>query len=128
VYRSQAVQSTAQANPYAERLIGSIRRECLDHVVVFNESHLRRVLSRYVVYYHRARTHLSLVRRTHPRRARFIPPHTALASLRSRKSAASTIDTNGAPLKIISLPDFLVSLASARPDPMRCHANDQPAH
>jgi hypothetical protein len=43
-----------------ERIIGSIRRECLDHVVVFNERHLRRVLSSYFQYYHRARTHLSL--------------------------------------------------------------------
>src|SRR5271165_6108426 len=47
-------------NPYAERLIGSIRRECLDEVVIFNERHLRRVLSSYVDYYHRSRTHLSL--------------------------------------------------------------------
>jgi transposase InsO family protein len=47
-------------NPYAERLIGSIRRECSDHVVVFNEEHLRRVLARYVSYSHRWRTHLSL--------------------------------------------------------------------
>ena len=47
-------------NPYAERLIGSIRRECLDHVVVFNEAHLRRVLAGYVHYYHRWRTHLLL--------------------------------------------------------------------
>ena len=34
-------------NPYVERPIGSIRRECLDHIIIFNESHLRRVLSRY---------------------------------------------------------------------------------
>jgi len=47
-------------NAYVERAIGSIRRECLDHVVVFNERHLRRVLSTYVDYYHRTRTHLSL--------------------------------------------------------------------
>jgi putative transposase len=47
-------------NPFAERLIGSIRRECLDHVVVLNEQHLRRILTRYLAYYHRARTHLSL--------------------------------------------------------------------
>jgi len=47
-------------NPYVERVIGSIRRECLDHVVIFNERHLRRVLSSYVDYYHRSRTHLSL--------------------------------------------------------------------
>ncbi len=47
-------------NPYVERLIGTLRRECLDHVVVLNETHLRRLLSQYLIYYHRARTHLSL--------------------------------------------------------------------
>lgn len=47
-------------NPFAERLIGSIRRECLDHVLVLGERHLRRILTRYFAYYHRARTHLSL--------------------------------------------------------------------
>src|ERR1700719_1257469 len=43
-----------------ERLIGSIRRECLDHIIIFNESHLRRVLSSYFQYHHKSRTHLSL--------------------------------------------------------------------
>jgi putative transposase len=47
-------------NPYAERLIGSIRRECLDQVIVLGERHLRHVLASYVAYYHGARTHLSL--------------------------------------------------------------------
>ena len=47
-------------NPFAERLIGSVRRECLDHVVVLGERHLRRILAAYFTYYHRARTHLSL--------------------------------------------------------------------
>jgi putative transposase len=47
-------------NPYVERVIGSIRRECLDHVVIFNERHLRRVLRGYVAYYQRSRTHLAL--------------------------------------------------------------------
>jgi putative transposase len=47
-------------NPYVERSIGSIRRECLDHLIVFSERHLRRVLSSYADYYHRSRTHLSL--------------------------------------------------------------------
>ena len=47
-------------NPYVERAIGSIRRECLDHIVIFNERHLRRVLSSYTDYYQRTRTHLSL--------------------------------------------------------------------
>ncbi len=49
-------------NPYVERLIGSIRRECLDRVIVFNERHLRRTLSSFFVYYHESRTHLSLNR------------------------------------------------------------------
>jgi putative transposase len=47
-------------NPHAERVIGSIRRECLDHVVVISQRHLRRVRSSYVGYYQRTRTHLSL--------------------------------------------------------------------
>jgi Integrase core domain len=47
-------------NPFAERLIGSIRRECLDHVLVLSERHLHRILTRYFAYYHRARTHLAL--------------------------------------------------------------------
>ena len=47
-------------SPYVERLIGSIRRECLDHVIVFNERHLKRLLGSYVRYYLAARTHLSL--------------------------------------------------------------------
>lgn len=54
---------TAQSpwqNPFVERLIGSIRRECLDHVIVLNERHLRRVLRKYIGYYHQSRTHLSL--------------------------------------------------------------------
>jgi putative transposase len=51
-------------NGYAERVIGSIRRECLDHVIVVNETGLSRVLSRYLAYYHQSRTHLSLAKDT----------------------------------------------------------------
>ena len=58
-------------NPYAERLIGSIRRECLDHIVVFNESSLRRTLKLYFNYHHGARTHLSWVRDLGVRRGGF---------------------------------------------------------
>jgi putative transposase len=47
-------------NAYAERLIGSIRRECLDHVIVWSTRGLQRILNAYVAYYHRSRTHLSL--------------------------------------------------------------------
>ena len=49
-------------NAYVERIIGSIRRECLDHVIVFDERHLRRVLSAYFEYHHHSRTHLSLAK------------------------------------------------------------------
>ena len=47
-------------NGHTERLIGSIRRECLDHVVVLGEAHLRRILRAYADYYNRVRTHLAL--------------------------------------------------------------------
>jgi transposase InsO family protein len=47
-------------NGHAERLIGSIRRECLDHIVIFGEAHLRRILAAYTGYYNGVRTHLSL--------------------------------------------------------------------
>src|ERR1700730_10770781 len=47
-------------NGYAERLIGSIRRECLDHVIVFSERHLRHLLLSYMKYYNEMRTHLSM--------------------------------------------------------------------
>ena len=49
-------------NPYVERVIGSIRRECLDHVIVFSERHLRKVLRDYFAYYHGSRTHLGLAK------------------------------------------------------------------
>ena len=47
-------------NPYAERLIGSIRRECLDHFIILNARHLKRTLASYFTYYHGSRTHLGL--------------------------------------------------------------------
>lgn len=49
-------------NPFAERLVGSIRRECLDHVIVLGEKHLRRILKSYFYYYLGSRTHLSLAK------------------------------------------------------------------
>jgi putative transposase len=61
-------------SPYVERVIGSIRRECLDHVIIFSEKHLRRVLREYARYYHDSRTHLGLAKHCpHPRRME--PPH-----------------------------------------------------
>ena len=47
-------------NGHAERLIGSIRRECLDHVGILGEDHLRRVLKAYVAYYNHVRPHLAM--------------------------------------------------------------------
>jgi putative transposase len=55
-------------NPFAERVIGSFRRECLDHVIVFNERHLRRLLHSYLAYYNATRPHQSLHNQSpHPR-------------------------------------------------------------
>jgi putative transposase len=59
----EEVRTAAQSpwqNPYAERVIGSIRRECLNHIIVLSEQHLRRILKSYFHYYHESRTHLSL--------------------------------------------------------------------
>jgi transposase InsO family protein len=47
-------------NAYVERLIGTIRRECLDHMIVFGEAHLRRLLGKYAAYYNGSRIHCSL--------------------------------------------------------------------
>ena len=47
-------------NGYVERVIGSIRRECLDHVIIWSEAHLQRVLTIYAGYYNSTRTHLGL--------------------------------------------------------------------
>jgi transposase InsO family protein len=49
-------------NAHVERLIGSVRRECLDHLIVFGEAHLHRIVSLYASYYNEARTHLSLAK------------------------------------------------------------------
>ena len=60
-------------SPYVERLIGSIRRECLDHVIVLNEWHLRRIIASYLGYYHSPRTYLSLDKDAPDRRAVQLP-------------------------------------------------------
>jgi putative transposase len=49
-------------NPYAERVIGSIRRECLDHLIIIGEDQLRRILRDYIDYYHNSRLHQALER------------------------------------------------------------------
>jgi transposase InsO family protein len=60
-------------NPYAERVIGSIRRECLNHVIVLGPRHLKRILDRYLEYYNGVRTHLSLHKDSPDRRPVHLP-------------------------------------------------------
>jgi hypothetical protein len=74
---------TTFANPYVERLIGSIRRDCLDHFLICNARHLKRTLSSYFTYYHGSRTHLGLDKQC---------PH--VRSSRFRTSAACITVTN----------------------------------
>jgi transposase InsO family protein len=56
-------------NPYVERAIGTLRRGCLDHVLIFGERHLRRILTLYSLYYNETRTHLGLEKDAPLRRA-----------------------------------------------------------
>ena len=58
LYRVVTAPQSPWQNAYVERLICSIRRECLDHIIISNEHHLREVLSSYFQYYHKTRTHL----------------------------------------------------------------------
>ena len=67
-------------NPYVERVIGSIRRECLDHVIVINGPHLRHILRSYFTYYHRSRTHLGLDKNTPDARSVSPPPGRIVAT------------------------------------------------
>jgi putative transposase len=60
-------------NPYVERLIGTLRRELFNHVIVLNEAHLRRLLTEYLAYYHEARTHQGLEENA-PRPREIEPP------------------------------------------------------
>ena len=64
LHRSHAVRLTAFSRAYVERLIGTLRRECLDHVIVFNEASLFRHVKSFIAYYHESRTHLSLAKDT----------------------------------------------------------------
>ena len=70
VFRSEGVEvvhtpyRAPTANAIAERWVGSVRRECLDHLLIVNEAHLRHVLTAYVAYYNRARPHQGLEQRT----------------------------------------------------------------
>ena len=60
-------------NPYCERVIGTLRRDCLDHVIVLSEQHLRRIVRNYLEYYHGSRTHLALDKDTPEIRQRESP-------------------------------------------------------
>src|SRR2546430_8190767 len=93
-------------NSFAERLIGSIRRECLDHVLVLGERHLRRTLARYFAYYHRARTHLSLDKDAphgrpieRPELGRVIPSRSAGRRGRPHERGRETGRTSRRPVK-----------------------------
>ena len=68
-------------NPYCERVIGSIRRECLDHMIVLNERHLYRILTDYFDYYHNSRPHLSLDRNSPTPREVETPSHGEVVSI-----------------------------------------------
>jgi transposase InsO family protein len=83
-------------NPCAERLIGSIRRECLNHVIVLGERHLRRTLARYFAYYHQARTHLALDKDA---------PHARPIELPAarRIGSSSSIENQVGPCRILDL-------------------------
>ena len=65
--------ATPQANAIAERLVGTLRRECLDHVIVVNERHLRHVLREFVLHYNEARPHQTLELRVPDERSRASP-------------------------------------------------------
>ena len=83
---------------YVERVIGTIRRECLDHLIVFNERSLHRHLQAFVDYYHRSRVHLALekiLRSRDPSSRRSVA-----GSCRYQCWAACIIDTSGAPRKV----------------------------
>jgi hypothetical protein len=88
-------------NAYVQRVIGSIRRECLDHVIVFDERHLRRVLSAYFRYHHPAGRISRL-----PRIVQNLGPYSRRLQaplLPSHRSAVCTIATSVAPRKLFAV-------------------------
>ena len=89
------MQSTAQANAYVERFIGSVRRECLDHVIVFSAMGLQRLMNLYCAYYQRSRTHLSLDKDAPIPRPIAPPGEGRVVAI--PQVGASTTDTTGVP-------------------------------
>jgi hypothetical protein len=99
IHEVKTVPRSPWQNLYVDRLVGTLRRECLDHVVVLNETHLRRLLGEYLIYYHGARTHLSLEKDAPEPR-----PWSAMTKAGSSRhlwSAASTIGTHARRRKIL---------------------------
>ena len=80
-------------NAYAERFVGSLRRECLDHVIAVNERQVYRIVSNYARYYNRARTHLALAKDAPEPRS--VQPRANGRVVASQRWADSTIDTSG---------------------------------
>jgi hypothetical protein len=97
--RSMSIEEvlSSPASPWqrahAERLIGSIRRDCLDHVIVLGDAHLRRILKAYLEYYHRSRTHLALGKDAPE--PRIVQPPELGGVVELLRSAVSIIDTSG---------------------------------
>ena len=81
-------------SPYVERVIGSIRRECLDHVIVLNERHLRAILLSYIDYYQRSRTHLALGKDTVPSIYSIVPVP-SINSIRRRNPGILGVPATG---------------------------------
>ena len=112
-------------NPYVERLIGSVRRECLDHTIILNDRHLQRVLKEYFHYYHESRTHLGLEKDC-PKIRPVEPPE--LGSIRSEpmvgRTASSVFPTGRLRRKhspLISFYQSGIRLSKSRAESSRPH-------
>src|SRR2546428_10724691 len=110
-------------NAFAERVIGTIRRELLDHVIVLNEQHPRRRLRSYFRYYHASRTHLALDKDSPDRRA--VEPLDVDSSSLFRRSAASTTATSARRSTKSSQSSFVREASVIRPRPMNAGSRHQ---
>ena len=117
--RKSAPRSPWQ-NAYVERVIGSIRRECLDHIVIFNERHLPHVLSSYVDYYQRTRTHLSLDKDC-PDPCPIMPRPIGKVSP-SLRSVACVIATNASPPDSFRIPAHQLLRGGRKPSSENLYA------
>ena len=104
---------------YVERVIGSIRRECLDHMIVFQESSLRRTLKSYFEYYHRSRTHLSLGKDAPEPRA-IQPPEMGSVVLCHKSVGYITATNDGLPENPKSVAPHLLEPLKLRPNGLTC--------